>query len=110
MSYPISILDFGRRRVDMSEKKRARQVDTDELAAVFDPRLAEVWTSVFTSEIDIEQVIAPLACFLRMAYLRGYQDALDEPERGTLFRDLGLEPTPAQAKATSRNRRKGGSR
>lgn len=94
----------------MSEKKRAREVDADELAAVFDPRLAEVWTSVFSSEIDIEQVIGPIACFLRMAYLRGYQDALDEPERGSLFIDLGLQSNPVPSKGMSKSRKKGGSR
>lgn len=93
----------------MSEIRRGTQVDANELAAVFDPRLAEVWTSIFTSEIDVEEVIAPLACFLRMAYLRGYQDALDEPERGTLFKDLGISPAIPQSKRTARTR-KGGSK
>jgi hypothetical protein len=61
-----------------------------ELAAAFDPRLADVWLHVFTSGVDLSDAADYLACFLRMAYLRGYEDALSEAQRGLLFTSLGL--------------------
>jgi hypothetical protein len=36
---------------------------------------------------------AQVAAYLRLAYATGYLDALQEKERGQLFRDLGL-PVP----------------
>ena len=60
------------------------------LAAEFDPRLADVWLSVFAAGVDLDSQIAALSCYLRMAYLRGYEDALTEPERGQLYTNLGL--------------------
>ncbi|MBW3589687.1 MAG: hypothetical protein KY429_09740 [Actinobacteria bacterium] len=94
----------------MDDKRQPMTVDADELAAVFDPRLAEVWATIFTLDADLEEAIAPLACYLRMSYLRGYQDALEETERGSLFRSLGLtlaEPKKPEAKTP---RKRGGRR
>lgn len=68
------------------------------LALEFDPRLADVWLSVWTSRLDDRQIGAHLAVLLRMAYLTGYQDAVCEPEPGELFRRLGL-PVPPRHEA-----------
>lgn len=73
------------------------------LAAEFDPRLAEVWLSVFTCTSD-EQRQQQLGWFLRMAYLKGYEDALTEPDRGSLFRKFGVS-IPARKTVRSGKRR-----
>lgn len=65
------------------------------IALEFDPRLADVWLSVFASGLDLKAMGEQLGCFLRMAYLRGYQDGLTEPESGVLFTKLGL-PVPVR--------------
>lgn len=53
--------------------------------------LLEVWEAGSASEPE-------LAAFLRLAYASGYQDALREPNRGQLFRDLGM-PVPRRARS-----------
>lgn len=63
-----------------------------DLEAEFDPRLADVWLSVFESWPENAERPEQLGWFLRMAYLQGYGDALSEPQRGALFRNLGLLP------------------
>lgn len=76
-----------------------------QLICEFDPRLADVWMHVFEVGLD-QQVQEKLGWFLRMAYLRGYEDAFSEPQRGSLYRNLGL-PVPRRKHAESR---KGGRR
>lgn len=66
------------------------------LSTEFDPRLADVWLFLFGCAPDlVEQAGERLGWFLRMAYLRGYEDALREPRRGELYRRLGV-PVPPQ--------------
>ena len=49
---------------------------------------------VMVEALDVRWMTRPLfAAYLRLAYATGYQDALQEKERGQLFRDLGL-PVP----------------
>lgn len=57
-----------------------------------DPLLAEVWGFAWSSGETGEET--PLAVLLRLAYLQGYRDALEEPLRGTLFQKLGVEIPP----------------
>jgi hypothetical protein len=79
------------------------------LALEFDPRLADVWTAIFSLELEPDDLRANLGALLRMAYLRGYQDALSEAEPGPLFRRLGM-PAPTVARGRPRPPRKGGRR
>lgn len=65
--------------------------ESDRLSAEFDPRLADVWLTVFASEADTASIKQELGWFLRMAYLRGYEDALTEPVKGQLYRRLGVK-------------------
>lgn len=60
------------------------------LAAAIDPRIAEVWTSLFAADLEPEELAQQVGWFLRMAYLRGYHDGLCEPEAGSLYRELGV--------------------
>lgn len=69
------------------------------IALEFDPRLADVWLSVFASDLDLKAMGEQLGNLLRMAYLRGYQDGLTEPESGVLFTKLGLPVPVRQAPA-----------
>lgn len=63
------------------------------LSAEFDSRLADIWLFIFGSHPElVEHGGERLGWFLRMAYLRGYEDALSEPRRGDLYRRLGLPP------------------
>lgn len=62
-----------------------------ELQGEFDPRLVDVWVSVF-EHWPADELPRELGWFLRMAYLQGYADALSERERGALFRRFGMEP------------------
>ncbi|MGH2690170.1 MAG: hypothetical protein ACRDKW_15395 [Actinomycetota bacterium] len=84
----------------------ARPVPDEQLRVVFDPRLADVWLQVFASELDLSDAAEYLACFLRMAYLRGYEDGLCEADRGSLFTSLGMAvparrtPTPDRKERT----------
>ena len=61
----------------------------ERLAAEFDPRLAEVWLDVFNYSAGNGSLPEEFGWFLRMAYLKGYQDALSEPVPGLLYRKLG---------------------
>ena len=63
-----------------------------EVAVLLDPLLAEVWAFAWSSEETGEET--PVAVLLRLAYLQGYRDALEEPLRGTLFQKLGVEVPP----------------
>lgn len=81
-----------------------------EIAAVVDPLLADVWAFAWTNEKPPEEAGAqevPLAVMLRMAYLQGYRDALEEPDRGALFVRLGVEvpPLKKQRRPAARARR-----
>lgn len=60
------------------------------LATAIDPRMAEVWMTVFSANLEPEELASQLGWFLRMAYLRGYHDGLCEPEAGSLYRALGV--------------------
>lgn len=87
---------------------RSRRLGPEELEAELDPRLADVWLSVFENwpgELPEE-----LAWFLRMAYVQGYGDALSEQQPGKLLSNLGI-PLPARSKSfRPSSRRKGGRR
>ncbi|MGH2726877.1 MAG: hypothetical protein ACRDKS_07850, partial [Actinomycetota bacterium] len=43
-----------------------------------------------------------LGCLLRLAYLQGYADGAEEPEAGTLWRELGVRPPRLTAKGAAR--------
>lgn len=76
------------------------------LALEFDPRLADVWLSIFSNELDGEELVAQLGLFLRMAYLRGYNDALSEPVRGELYRRLGVPVPPKPQRPSTKGKGK----
>lgn len=79
---------------DRSETPPA-YTDASRLEAEFDSRLADVWLFLFgTHEGLLEEGAEQIGWFLRMAYLRGYEDALSEPQRGELYRRLGLPAPP----------------
>lgn len=59
------------------------------LASELDPRLADVWSCLFT--MNAELTLEEIAWFLRMAYLNGYEDGLTEVRRGALLEQLGME-------------------
>lgn len=81
------------------------------LSTAFDPRLADVWLFLFGSDPDlVEQAGERLGWFLRMAYLRGYEDALREPRRGELYRRLGVPIPPRRAGSPMRPRMSRGDR
>lgn len=69
------------------EKAGVRSPGPAELQLEFDPRLAEVWASIFETCPQVE-FPEKFGWFLRMAYLQGYGDALSEDERGCLFSNL----------------------
>lgn len=75
----------------------------DRLASELDPRLADVWSCVFS--IDSEPTLEQLAWFLRMAYLNGYEDGLTEVRRGALFEELGLSVPRRSVTRTGEERR-----
>ncbi|HEY8202274.1 MAG TPA: hypothetical protein VII47_13095 [Actinomycetota bacterium] len=66
------------------------------VAAAFDPRLADVWLEVFACGAALSESVELVGCFLRMAYLRGYEDGLCEAQPGSLFTSLGLPVPPRQ--------------
>jgi hypothetical protein len=72
------------------------------LAATIDPRLAEVWTTLFAAGLDAADLSEQVGWFLRMAYLRGYHDGLCEPDAGSLYRDLGMRVPPRRRTAITR--------
>lgn len=89
------------------------EVDT---AVRVDARLADVWGFLWEVEHHPDSVSeGTLAGLLRLAYLTGYQDALVEPVRGTLFAEVGLpvpprlNPERAGAPRASRKARRGSS-
>ncbi|MGH2718580.1 MAG: hypothetical protein ACRDJU_08380 [Actinomycetota bacterium] len=71
------------------------------LATAIDPRIAEVWTSMFASDLDPDEFVAQVGWFLRMAYLRGYHDGLCEPEAGSLYKELGIQVPPRRQRAVA---------
>jgi hypothetical protein len=71
------------------------------LAAAIDPRLAEVWTTLFAADLDPDDLAEQVGWFLRMAYLRGYHDGLCEPDAGSLYRDLGMRVPPRRRPVTT---------
>lgn len=75
----------------------------DRLASELDPRLADVWSCVFS--IDSEPTLEQLAWFLRMAYLNGYEDGLTEVRRGALFEEMGLSVPRRSDTRTGEERR-----
>jgi hypothetical protein len=76
------------------------------LATAIDPRLAEVWTTLFAADLDAADLAEQIGWFLRMAYLRGYHDGLCEPDTGSLYRDLGMR-VPPRRRAAAPTRRPG---
>jgi hypothetical protein len=80
-------------------------VEACRLATTIDPRLADVWATLFGSqlvdaELGAEALVEQVGWFLRMAYLRGYSDGLG-PEAGSLYRELRHEDAPPSATAGS---------
>jgi hypothetical protein len=75
---------------------------------VLDPRLAEVWQLVWSGpdrggDEPAEAVSeATLGALLRLSYVLGYADAMDEPEEAALFRELGIRSPKVRAKAKTR--------
>lgn len=78
--------------------------DSQRLAAEFDPRLADVWLSVFENWPSLSEIPEELSWFLRMAYLRGYEDALCEPVPGRLHHNLGVPVPGARPGRAARGR------
>lgn len=74
------------------------------LALAMDPRLAEVWSCLFSADLGPEELAGQIGWFLRMAYLRGYHDGLCEPEAGSLYRELGMRVPPRRRPMTTRPR------
>lgn len=92
-------MEGNRRALDGANKGGRDSNVSARLASEFDPRLAEVWLEVFQTGTDFSGVEDQLACFLRMAYLRGYSDALWEPVRGSLFHRLGIDVPPRRRRS-----------
>lgn len=94
------------------EKKGSLPIEVDTAVRV-DARLADVWGFLWEVEQAPEAVSEDtLAGLLRLAYLTGYQDALIEPQRGSLFTEVGLPVpprispmTPASPRGSRRARR-----
>ncbi len=74
------------------EMGRSRESTEDgcRIAALVDPALAEVWAFIWGQGFRPDELAEHLGWLLRMAYLRGYEDGLCEPERGVLLSRLGL--------------------
>ncbi|HYN99747.1 MAG TPA: hypothetical protein VEU28_08760 [Actinomycetota bacterium] len=72
------------------------------LASELDPRLADVWSCVFS--IESEPTLEQLGWFLRMAYLNGYEDGITETTRGKLLQELGMT-APRHNETRSEGRR-----
>jgi hypothetical protein len=77
---------------------------------LLDPRLAGVWQFLWEHEEDgIGEAVPSPELFptaLRMAYVQGYSDALDEGAPGSLYRDLGLRDGFTPERLASRRRRR----
>lgn len=100
LSYPLVILD--------SDGQEGANRDMDEewaekAAVVLDPRLADIWASLWK---DAETCVPfdNLGGLLRLAYLTGYHDSLSEPERGAMYRTLGLRIPQRRRKVRSATR------
>jgi len=78
----------------------------DRLAEEFDPRLAEVWLDVFAFGLEHGSLPEEFGWFLRMAYLKGYEDALTEPKPGSLYRKLGITQPARKASGKAKGARK----
>jgi hypothetical protein len=61
-----------------------------------DARLIEVWLEIWERS---EWAVADLGPLVRLAYGRGYVDALTEPERGRLCREHGYSVPARRRKA-----------
>lgn len=71
-------------------------VDTsalDRIGLEVDMRLTDVWSMLFERGDDVDTDF--LGWLLRLAYVTGYWDALTEPQRGQLARQLGY-PIPTR--------------
>lgn len=89
--------------------QRPVHTDASRLSSEFDSRLADVWLFLFgTHEALLEEGAEEIGWFLRMAYLRGYEDALSEPRRGDLYRSLGLPAPPPRDENRAATLEKGG--
>lgn len=73
------------------------------LASELDPRLADVWSCVFS--IEAEPTLEQVGWFLRMAYLNGYEDGITETTRGKLLQELGMTAPGAPSSPKGANRR-----
>lgn len=65
----------------------------DAIGLEVDMRLTDVWSMVFEKNEDVDTDF--LGWLLRLAYVTGYWDALAEPSRGQLCRQLGY-PVPTR--------------
>ncbi|HVL89149.1 MAG TPA: hypothetical protein VM841_02825 [Actinomycetota bacterium] len=88
---------------DAQDKRNKEYDQAAEAATVLDPRLADLWAAIWSSH-DEAIPLGMAAALLRLAYLTGYQDALTEADRGSLFTALGL-PVPARVKPPGAARR-----
>jgi len=71
----------------------------EEIATVVDPLLADIWAFSWSRNRTTDLSQAEVATLLRMAFLQGYRDALEEDQPGGVLRRLGAEvpaPTPAR--------------
>jgi hypothetical protein len=78
---------------------------------LLDPRLAGVWQFLWEHEGDepfgeCTPSAELFATALRMAYVQGYSDSLDEDDPGSLYRDLGLREGVTPERIASRRRRR----
>lgn len=74
---------------DKREKPGSSMAFVDRAAVVMDPRLADIWAALW----ERDEACVPMdsmSGLLRLAYLTGYHDCLVEPERGELYRKIGL--------------------
>ncbi len=69
----------------------------DRIGLEVDMRLTDVWSILFErGETGLDTEF--LGWLLRLSYVTGYWDALSEPERGRLCKELGY-PVPTQQRA-----------
>jgi hypothetical protein len=83
-----------------TQQTEAAEANGIRLATAIDPRLAEVWTTLFAAGLDPADLSEQVGWFLRMAYLRGYHDGLCEPDAGSLYRALGMRAPRRRTTAT----------
>jgi len=82
------------------DKERARAT---EAATLLDPRIADLWAAIWCDQGE-SVPLDVVGALLRLAYLTGYQDALTEQDRGSLFKTLGL-PVPTRIRPGPASRR-----